>query len=326
MVSSAGAVIPGLASRRVQGYPYTVSEFNAPAPNQYSAESHVILAAYAGLQDWDGIFNFAWSHDDNWQSDRIPNFFDLHSHVLKLVTLPAVAALCRRGDVTPAKEEVVATTTPQSPLRSPMSPMNGTSAGSYGIPQTEALVHRIAVKLGQAKESVSGPKAEAGKSGVFTSDNGLLTWNMAEKGREFLAINSPASKAYIGFTDGRPATLGEVSLTPGKTRLGWSCITLTAMDAKDTSKAGRILLTASGYAENPGWGWETQGNQITVRGNWGTGPTLCEGIAAQVRMKGAAEVWALDTSGKRMAQLKVEDGKFGIGPEFKTLWYEVVVR
>ena len=326
MVTYAGGVIPGLAFRRVKGYPYTVSEFNAPAPNQYSAESHVILGAYSAFQDWDGIFNFAWSHSDDWQSNKIPNFFDTDSHVLKLVTLPAVAALCRRGDVAPAKQELVASTTPQSGLESPMWPMNGTSAGTYGIPTTDALVHRIALKLGQAKEGVSGPKAVAGDSGVFVSDNGLLGWNTAEKGREFVTINAPASKAYIGFTDERPVTLGEVSLTPGKTRLGWSCITLTAMDAKDTIKPGRILLTASGFAENPGWAWETKGTQITVRDKWGTGPTMCEGIAAQVKMKGVAEVWALDTSGKRMTRVRVAGGAFGIGPEYKTLWYEVVVR
>ena len=43
-------------------------------------------------------------------------------------------------------------------------------------------------------------------------------------------------------------------------------------------------------------------------------------------VKGAAEVWALDTSGKRAAQVKVENGAFEIGPEYKTLWYEVMVR
>jgi len=230
--------------------------------------------------------------------------------------------------------EIVASTTPAASLKTPWDPTTASLAWTHGVQPSASLVHRVSVKPGAAKESVSGPMFRMPDDKVFVSDNGQLTWNLAEKGREFVAINTPNSKALIGFTDGRTGELGEVAVTPGKTRLGWSCITLTAMDGTGFAKPGRILLTASGYAENQGWGWETDGENVTVRDQWGKGPTLCEGIPAHFEIKGLAparaQVWALDQTGKRVAEVKVSDAgghaAFDIGPENKTLWYEVVVR
>ena len=40
----------------IAGKPYTVSEVNNAFPNRYDGEGIPILAAYGGMQDWDGIF------------------------------------------------------------------------------------------------------------------------------------------------------------------------------------------------------------------------------------------------------------------------------
>jgi hypothetical protein len=47
----------------VAGKPYTVSEVNHPFPNEYACEGIPILAAYAALHDWDGIFWYTLAHD-----------------------------------------------------------------------------------------------------------------------------------------------------------------------------------------------------------------------------------------------------------------------
>ena len=57
--------------------PYTITEWNHGYPNQYAYETPVILAAKANLNNWDGLFQFAFSHD--WKSG--PKIDDIHSQL-----------------------------------------------------------------------------------------------------------------------------------------------------------------------------------------------------------------------------------------------------
>ena len=61
-----GGTLPGLAAQRVAGKPFICTEYNHSAPNTYGAETAPLIAAFAALQDWDGIFLFAYSHNDKW--------------------------------------------------------------------------------------------------------------------------------------------------------------------------------------------------------------------------------------------------------------------
>jgi len=104
-----GGTLPRLALTRVAGKPFLCTEYNHPAPNTYASETLPILAAFAALQDWDGIFAFAYSHRrDDWDARKITSFFDIDQHPTKMATLPAAAALFLRGDVRPLPDERLA--------------------------------------------------------------------------------------------------------------------------------------------------------------------------------------------------------------------------
>ncbi len=107
MVNEPGGVLPRQALRRVRGKPHCITEYNPAAPNTFGSEGFLLLAAFAALQDWDAVFPFAYSHTAEWDNRHIGSFFDIAQHPTKMVTLPAVAALFRRGDVRPAQEEIV---------------------------------------------------------------------------------------------------------------------------------------------------------------------------------------------------------------------------
>jgi len=334
MVDSDGGVLPGLAAQRVRGAPYTVSEFNNPAPNTYAAEGLLLLAAYGALQDWDGIFNFSWNHSDQWQVHRIPNFFDIKSHPVKLVTLPAVAALFRRGDVSPARQELFAVADEAAVLEQAVAtgnPAAGGHATRLGIPAQAALTHRLSVTLQEPTSAPQQPAYTVPGEPLFVSDTGQLRWDRRDRRRQHVVINTPRSKAVIGFCDGQEFDLEPVRLRVGQTRQGWSAITLTAMTGGGFDRPGLLLLTATGYAENPGWGWETEGDRVTVRSQWGGEPSQCEGIPAQIdfRIPASVRAWALDERGQRKAEVpvKVVNGtaRLEIGPAFETLWYEVEI-
>jgi hypothetical protein len=74
-------------------------------------------------------------------------------------------------------------------------------------------------------------------------------------------------------------------------------------------------------------------DHTTVGTKWGSAPSMCEGITAKIAVKTGAKkarVHAVDGKGARSAEVPaaVSGGEltFEIRPEFKTLWYEVVLE
>ncbi|MGD8238504.1 MAG: hypothetical protein PVH68_08140, partial [Armatimonadota bacterium] len=334
MVSAKGGTLPSLAARRVAGYPYTISEYNHPAPNTYSSEAYLLLAAYGALQDWDGIFSFAYCHNDQWDVQRIASYFDIKSHPTKLVTLPAAAALFRRPDVARARRQTVATTNPRASVAAGLNnPASGSYATSYGVSPEAALIRRLAVRLTDGPVKLAGPAKGADQDSLYVSDTGELTWDGRDPEHARVLIDAANSKAVIGFCDGESFELGDVTIAVGATMQGWAAITATAVDARGFRRAGRILITATGHAENPGWGWEQEGKRVTVRRNWGEAPSMVEGIPAEILLPIAAErieAHVLDERGQRRHALPVRarNGRaaIAIGPEHRSLWYEVLIR
>jgi hypothetical protein len=99
------------------------------------------------------------------------------------------------------------------------------------------------------------------------------------------------------------------------------------LDGADFANARRILVTATGYAENTGMKWVND-EKNSVGRNWGGRPSLVEGIPATVQLptKGRLKAWALDERGQRREEVPITDGKLQIGPEHRTLWYEIVAE
>jgi hypothetical protein len=334
MTDSAGGTLTGLASRRVLGKPYTISEYNHPAPNTYGSEAFILLAAYAGLQDWDGIYQFAYNHNDQWEVHRVPGFFDLKAHITQLVTLPAAAALFRRGDVEAASELTVAHTNPATVVaKGTAVPAAGGGVTAYGVAGTTALSHRVAVSVGVEEPRVVGsPRPQTAGEGVYTADTGQLTWTYAGRDTGRVVIDSPRSKALVGVVTEATHQLGDLTVEVGATRQKWAAVTITAMDADDFGSPGRVLVTATGHFENPNWAWETEGDRVTVRNQWGDEPSMAEGIPLTLRLPVAASrvrAYALDGSGERAAEVRVSGGERAevrLGPEYRALWYEIVVE
>lgn len=334
MTDSPGGTLTGLANRRIAGKPYTVSEYNHPAPNTYGSEAFVLLAAYGALQDWDGIFQFAYNHSDQWDVHRIPNFFDLKSHITQLVTFPAAAALFRRGDVAPATQLSIVYTSPGAVIeRGLLNPAAGGYATAYGIDERTSLSHRVALSLGDQPPRVEGPREPVRpREGTYVADTEELVWERTDRDTGKVTINTARSKALLGAICEATHHLGEVAVTVGATRQRWAAITLTAMDGQDFASPGSVLVTATGYYQNLGWAWQTDGDRVTVRNQWGSEPSMAEGVQATITLPIPAsrvQAFALDGTGARVEELPV-DGRdraaVQIGPQYRTVWYELVIE
>jgi hypothetical protein len=168
---------------------------------------------------------------------------------------------------------------------------------------------------------------------VYASDTGQVVWSLARAGRGVLTVNTPATKAVLGFSDGGSYDLGGVIIEPGQTRQGWSTIAITAREGRSLDGGGEAwgVIVATGDHENTGQIWKNA-QKNSVGRNWGRAPALVETIPATITLPVApwrVAVWALDANGNRFADVPIQDfegkARFRIGESGPTIWYEIYI-
>ncbi len=314
-----GGNLARLAVYRVAGKPFTVSEYDHPAPSQYAAEMFPMIASFAALQDWDGLFQFDWGGTDP-DSRRITGYFALQQHPAKLAFLPAAALMFRRGDV----EAERATARLQIPVdRVEELTAETVSMASVwkqaGVAAGDLLNHRLELRFAQTGK-LAAEVAKAGASPVAWDGEARL-----------YTVDAPTAKVVVGRCTGTTTRLGGAEFDVRTNAHNFAVLTLTAVDGQPLARSRRLLLVAAGNVENTGMGWNADHTSVGTR--WGSAPTVCEGIAARVTLPtpaGSAKAYALDGAGARAREVPVSvaGGKlsFDIGPRFKSLWYEIVVE
>jgi len=308
-----------LATYRVAGKPFTVSEYDHPAPSHYAAEMFPMIGSFAAAQDWDGLFQFDWGGTD-WDGGKIGGYFMLQQHPGKLAFLPAAALMFRRGDVAPATG-VVRLDIPVDQVEK-LTADNLSMIGAWsqaGVTPQDCLAHRFNVRFT--------------KDGAFTAEkSGAAKSQLAWDAKAALyTVNAPAAKAVVGRCTGKMTKLDGVEFAVKSNPRDFAALTLNAADGKPLAQSRRLLLVAAGNVENTGMGWNEDHSSVGTK--WGSAPTVCEGIAATVTLATqakAVKVFALDGSGARTGEVpaSVSEGRlsFEIGPKDKTLWFEIVVE
>lgn len=321
-----GGTLPELAGRRVAGKPYICTEYDAPAPNTHASEAFLLLAAYAALQDWDGLFLFAYCHRTNdWDTQRLTSFFDIDQDPGKLVTLPAAVSMFRGEYISAAAKKVTFPVTSDGAIDECLLAGPWWGMETFGMGKMLPLESEVQLDL-SGRAAVPGISSEK-LDPVTISDTGELAWD-TEKRR--VLVNSPRTRAYIGRITGGAVQLGDISVEPGGNRQDWAAITVTDMG---WNTGGReLLITATGYIQNTGMQWKSSSEESVGR-DWGVAPTLLEGIPAAITLPASAskvEAWTLDGRGQRKTPVGVSRMGRGtlieIGPRYETLWYEVLVR
>jgi len=334
LVNSPAGTLGDLASRRVFGKPYTVSEYNHPMPNQFAAEGMPMIAAVGAFQDWDGIYSFAYNHNERFEPRRIESFFDLKGDPAKLAHSIACSAMLLRGDVKAGTTRVFG----WMPRRAEQELLRR-SLNAWGLKLDDDARRAITNWVGVGVGDTAPPMARAAPfpkdQNVFVSETGEIRWDASEKGAGAFTVSAPRVKLFTGFVRGRTFDLGGgVSLTIGKTALDWATVTMTCIEGEGFGKPGRILIAATGDIHNKGAQLRDLGaNRVTLANQWGEEPVMCEGVPAEITLPIATDrvkLYPLDESGNRREAVPVasKDGKalLKLGPEHKTIWYEVEVK
>lgn len=257
-----------LAAAAVADKPFTVSEYNHPFPNRYQAEAPLFLAAFASLQDWDGIFLYSFHHGhDDWERRAINPYFDIDAHPVMMALLPQMAEIFRQRLLSPAVQQVSLQFTSED-----VHLYDETITGILGVPgelpESIVLKHRLRVgTFDSPRQYRAGDYGIVATPPPYRSDTGEIIWD-TEAG--LLTARSPYVEAATGFLDQQPVEVARLRITSASTfgTVLWSSVT-----PQPLSDTRRSLLSVVTRTENTGMRWD---GDRTVHDNWGTAPTLVE--------------------------------------------------
>ena len=288
-----------LSRSAVAGKPYTVSEANHPFPNENACEGVPILAAYAALQDWDGIFWYTLAHEDvTAMQNEALNFFDFAKDPVKMCQLAAGALMFLRGDVRPAQRVVGRSYSREQVMDSLRLGWPDAPYFTPGFPLALPLVHAVRTT------SFDGPPPapfEPVTTNPIISDTGELAWRSSGKNSGVVSVDTPCSQALIGHLAAQPVATKHLR---AEIQTRFCALTLGSLDCQPIAGAGRLLLTATARVANTGMVWNEKRTSLE---QMGAAPVRMEPVSGRVALTGLAAareviVQPLDGAGQPLGQ------------------------
>lgn len=348
-------LLTGMALRRDHRKPLVVSEFNQPLPSLPAAELVPITAAFAALQDWDGLFFFDYA--DGSRGPAVPGSFALRGDWGKVAQIGQAARLFRSGWL-PANQETVVLPMPastQAALAASRRPdaLEAHLAARHGVVESLGWSRRIALDP-SARDDAPSAKVAA-PSQPLRSPGGEVSYDPKQG---VLAIQAPQVLGLFGRPPASPDANGLGASFTGNGPAPHASILLTPADAKPLADSQRLLLSlGSGtVGTQPGshpprpkqmvkhpsgsdsWTLEPdpQFMQRPSGSHNGSGQpwlTLNRADVSWPSRWTAAQVYPLDGQGKRMAALpaarvSISGGRLTVSvqasPKETSPWYEIV--
>ncbi len=265
-----------LSRSAVTGKPYTVSETNHPFPNEYACEGVPILAAYALLQNWDGIFFYTLEHGDpqEW-NDKTPNYFDLYADPVKMATIAAASLMFHRGDIQSAQNVVLRNYSREQLIE-------GIREDASNMPMfTPGFSHAIPLMFQTRIQSFKNDKnnyPQPPMSSPILSQTGELIWHHADNAGQ-VVIDAPMTQSIIGF--GREFGHQPKNMSVNITN-PFGSILLSSLDNKPIEQSENLLLATTARAGLSGMEWNADRTSLT---RWGEKPTVIEPVTGTILLK-----------------------------------------
>jgi hypothetical protein len=342
---------------RIKGRPFTVTEWNTCNPNRFRAEGATLVAAYAGLQDWDGLYRFAHSHNiDNLVAESAATGFDLATDPISQMSERYAAVMFLRGDVAPAKGYVTYAVDSANAYRV----ISGWGQEGYEeAPELLGLVTGVGSVWaeGEGADSIDGPLTgsanfasdadyvapdmqifsslekrgvlEEGladtKNGIFRSDTGEI---LLDAGKGLLGVATDRSEV---FTLSKPGT-AHGALASIESAKAPVTVAVVSLDGGTLADSSRILVFHLPEQSNTNASYLRSDRRLMD--NWGELPHLIAAIRTNLHLAIPAQglrAYALDSTGRRVREVPLSAEGVGVsmildsgeGPE-AALAYEIV--
>lgn len=317
------APIFNLATSRLFGKPFTLTEYNHPAPSDYQAECVPMIAAFAAIQDWDGVWLYTYSHSsDQWDREHLNSYFDIDTNPAKWGFVPAAASIFREKSIYPPGHLFVRWTCNSTDILVSLAEqhlkydrnmlaMFQKQSGFIDEPRFP----RILLKA----QTVWQFRPDTIYDSFWNVPN--AKWHLDENGKGLFSVESQGARVYTGH-----AELFEDN-TEGKVKISepqFVALTITALDTNQFKTCNNILITACGRCENTGMKFSQ--DRRTVGRNWGTAPVMIDTVSGSTKLPDGN--WTCRALGPDMMpthQIELQNHSGGLtlnlSSQHKTMWY-----
>jgi len=313
-VREAASLPKQLFESRIVGQPYTVTEFNYCYPNHYRAAGGLLMGAYAGLQDWDAIYRYAYAHTPQHANETARAFYlDTATDPLNLLADRMIALLYRRGDVSAAP--TMAALPYDEGLLRVSDPLDRTIGFAPETFRRLGLTQRV----GMSRAATSIP-AEASLDGPYVSETGELRLDPAAG---TFRVVTPRSEGLI--TETAAPISGNLLTLSGAD--GFAVAAVGAIDDQPLATSRRMLAIVLTDVQNTDVKFGDPEHTILL--DWGQLPHLVRREEATLTLKldRPVEVYALGLDGARIGTVAVERTADGFAMAVDTaqaMAYEIV--
>jgi hypothetical protein len=331
MLSKPGGGYLSTGLQQVADRPFGLSEWIHVYPSIYSAEGPALVAAYGmGLQGWDASYTF--------QSDQIgKGFRDTAGHFpwgvwnadspMQLGQYPALARMIHRGDLQEGavigRRQVSSKNLQEGTFdfSDRMVQQGDIKSFSGNTPEAALAAGRLVVDFAdQNKPSIFPDMATLAKNNCIVANTGQLRWDYSGKG--FVVIDSPGTKAVVGFAEGQPQTLQGGSIT---LQCPYASVFLTSAEKEnDLATCRSAIVTAVARNCNSGFKYFVPTLQVIENGH---APILLEPVKAAIHLDRPIQaVNVLDMDGRPTGtSLPIENHGFTLdSARQKTIYYQVI--
>ncbi len=319
-VAGAAGGAQGVEWRRLMEKPFCLTEWNFSGPGRFRGVGGIATGALGALQDWSGMWRFAWSHGRagiEHPGGRI-TYFDVNGDPLALAAERAALCLFLRRDIAPHHEA--------RPVVMDAAVLRDPRHGAPGFPgsaQSLALGWKARVGTTFASRRADGEESPASAAGAQVNPSRVTH----DKGTFLIATPRLAG----GFSEDGVHEAGVLRFSLHDAA---ATVWATSLDGEPLATSRHILVTHLTDVQNSGIRYGDP--NLTILLDWGKTPHLARRGAADISLAiapGEWRVWRLDSTGRRLGEVPVAyaaatgrldfTANTAIDPSAATLLYEL---
>ena len=319
------STVVNLSRSAVEGKPFTVSETNHGNDNDFYSEGIPIMGAYAGLQDWDGVFYFALAHREPaiWDTFR-PGTNDMVVDPVQMANFTATGLLFMRSDIKSPEQAVLRGYSKDDIIKGAKSQDGDPAFYTENFSPLTPLMHKT--RITSFHRTINDFPAVKDKK-IIKSETGELIWH-ADDDKSFVEVSSPNSEAFVGFI---PETAFDMKHIKVNIKNEFGAIILTSLDAKPIETSEKMLLVTTARSGFTDMVWNEDKTELLNRGKQ---PTIIEVIEGEITLQGLKNgkkiiIEPLDGSGNpiKSSDKTIKNGTvtLNIGNDV-TVWYYLTVK
>lgn len=261
------SILRTIASTRVSGKPFTISEYGMNLANEYAQEGFILGAAYGAYQDIDAIMVFDYNaggsgYDSRkrMQPDRLTSWYNILGDTRSEALMPVAAEIFRNADLVGPSEKNIINIDDKMRLE-PV--LNGWSIRNHYKILSDKNYNNLSINIDNylnSKTSLNHVDREH-KSIKKSSPTPLVENNLTRQGAQKISIthvgdNKPYVKIETATVNvvtgyiGKPIVIGNIQLMGEKGSDQFCTVSISSLDGNNLNESNSMLIRAVGKGKN----------------------------------------------------------------------------